>query len=136
MAAIYYLEYTPGDNINASSSSEGGYVKGLITYMVMDDLEVKPMSTISSITLLTKFNVKDLGSVEEKMVDLGMDEVIYSSHPLLSALQLYISMSTISSITLLTKFNVVVMQREGDGCYILPHPCPNPPHSPQQILGL
>jgi hypothetical protein len=57
MAAIYYLEYAPGDNINAFSSNEGGYVKGLITYMVMDYLEVKPMSTISSITLLTKFNV-------------------------------------------------------------------------------
>jgi hypothetical protein len=47
---VRYLEYAPSDNINASSSSEGGYVKGLIIYMVMDDLEVKPMSTISSIT--------------------------------------------------------------------------------------
>jgi hypothetical protein len=81
---VSYLEYTPSDNINTSSSSEGGYVKGVITYMVMDDLEVKPMSTISSITLLTKFNVRDLTAVEEKVVDLGMDEVIYSSHSLLS----------------------------------------------------
>jgi hypothetical protein len=35
-----------------SSSGEGGYVKGVITYMVMDDLDVKPMSAISFITLL------------------------------------------------------------------------------------
>jgi hypothetical protein len=81
---VSYIEYTPSDNINASSSSEGGYVKGVVTYMVMDNLEVKPMSTISSITLLTKFNVRDLTAVEEKVVDFGMDEVIYSSYPFLS----------------------------------------------------
>jgi len=36
------------------------------------------MSTISSITLLTKFNVRDLGAVEEKVVDFGVDEVFQS----------------------------------------------------------
>ncbi len=60
---------------NKGSSSEGGYVKGVVTYMVMDDLVVKPMSTISSITLINKFNVKDIGALEEKVVDLGIDEV-------------------------------------------------------------
>ncbi|KAF5794788.1 hypothetical protein HanXRQr2_Chr08g0332061 [Helianthus annuus] len=33
---------------------EVGFVKGVVTYMVMDDLVVKPMSTISTITLLNK----------------------------------------------------------------------------------
>uniref|UniRef100_A0A7N2R9R6 DUF674 domain-containing protein n=1 Tax=Quercus lobata TaxID=97700 RepID=A0A7N2R9R6_QUELO len=57
------------------SSSEGGYVKGLVSYMVMDDLEVKPVSIVSStITLLNRFNVKEIGALEEKVVDLGMDE--------------------------------------------------------------
>ena len=50
-------------------------MKGVVTYMVMDDLEVKPMSTISSITLLNKFNVKHIGALEEQVVELGMDEV-------------------------------------------------------------
>ena len=59
----------------AGSSSDGGYVKGVVTYMVMDDLVVKPMSTISSITLINKFNIKEIGTLEEKVVDLGMDEV-------------------------------------------------------------
>ncbi|BFG22610.1 hypothetical protein CerSpe_088840 [Prunus speciosa] len=54
--------------------SEGGYVKGVVTYMVMDDLEVKPMSTISSIAMLNKFNVKEVGALEEKVVNLGMEE--------------------------------------------------------------
>lgn len=51
-----------------------GYVKGVVTYMIMDDLEVKPMSTISSITMLNRFNVKDVGALEEKVVGLGMHE--------------------------------------------------------------
>lgn len=55
-------------------SSEGGYVKGVVTYMIMDDLEVQPMSTISSIAMLNKFNVKDVGALEEKVVQLGLQE--------------------------------------------------------------
>ena len=64
-----------------SSSSEGGYVKGVVTYMVMDNLEVKPMSTISSITLLNKFDVKEIGALEEKVVEVGMDEVVGCAAP-------------------------------------------------------
>ncbi|XP_030932244.1 uncharacterized protein LOC115958024 isoform X1 [Quercus lobata] len=60
---------------NMESSSEEGYVKGLVSYMVMDDLEIKPMSIISStITLLNTFNVKEIGALEEKVANLGMDE--------------------------------------------------------------
>ena len=51
-------------------------MKGLVSYMVMDDLEVKPMSIISiTITLLNTFNIKKIGALEEKVVCLGMDEV-------------------------------------------------------------
>ena len=41
----------------------------------MDDPEVKPSSSSFLVTLLTKFNVKDVGDIEEKVVDLGMDGV-------------------------------------------------------------
>ncbi|KAK4441216.1 hypothetical protein Salat_0456500 [Sesamum alatum] len=58
------------------TGGEGGFVKGVVTYMVMDNLEVKPMSTISSITLLNKFNVKDVGLLQEKVVNFGMDEAV------------------------------------------------------------
>ncbi|KAJ0721943.1 hypothetical protein HanOQP8_Chr08g0281071 [Helianthus annuus] len=54
-----------------------GYVKEVVTYMVMDDLVVKPMSTISGITLINKFGVKDLSQLEEKNVSFGKDEVLY-----------------------------------------------------------
>ncbi|KAL3838855.1 hypothetical protein ACJIZ3_023446 [Penstemon smallii] len=55
-------------------SSKGGYVRGVVTYMGMDDLVVTPMSTISSITLLNKFNVEEVGALQEKVVDVGMEE--------------------------------------------------------------
>lgn len=32
-------------------NDEGGYVKGVVTYVVMDDLVVEPMSTTSNITM-------------------------------------------------------------------------------------
>ncbi|KAH6814662.1 hypothetical protein C2S51_023680 [Perilla frutescens var. frutescens] len=61
---------------NVPAEDGVGLVKEVVTYMVMDDLVVKPMSTISSITLLNKFNVKDVGALEEKVVNLGMNEAV------------------------------------------------------------
>ncbi|KAH7841271.1 hypothetical protein Vadar_027781 [Vaccinium darrowii] len=57
-----------------SEAGEGGFVKGVVTYMVMDDLVVIPMSTISGITMLNKFNVKDVGALDERVVQMGMAE--------------------------------------------------------------
>nr|GEX66230.1 hypothetical protein [Tanacetum cinerariifolium] len=54
----------------------GGYVKEVVTYMVMDDLVVKPMSTISSITFINSFGVKDLRQLEKKLVSFGKDEAL------------------------------------------------------------
>jgi hypothetical protein len=61
--------------VDPPTSNEEGYVKGSVTYMVMDDLVVKPLSTISGVTLVSKFGVTDLGAVEEKVVHFGIDEV-------------------------------------------------------------
>ncbi|XP_078169510.1 uncharacterized protein LOC144563923 [Carex rostrata] len=52
-----------------------GHVKGVVTYSLMDDLTVVPMSTISSTALLNKFQIKDLGFLEEKTVTIGFEEV-------------------------------------------------------------
>ncbi|KAB1217961.1 hypothetical protein CJ030_MR3G014629 [Morella rubra] len=59
---------------NPPSSSEEGYVEGMVTYLVLDDLEVKPMFITSFVTLLNEMNVKEVGSIEERVVDLGMHE--------------------------------------------------------------
>ncbi|KAM0860678.1 hypothetical protein ACQ4PT_046359 [Festuca glaucescens] len=40
----------------------------------MDDLKVAPMSTISGITLLNTFGITDIGSLQEKTVQLGYPE--------------------------------------------------------------
>ncbi|XP_071742317.1 uncharacterized protein [Rutidosis leptorrhynchoides] len=58
----------------STAAEEVGFVKEVVTYMVMDDLAVKPMSTISTITLLNKLNIKDVCVLEEKQVEFGMAE--------------------------------------------------------------
>ncbi|XP_038679807.1 uncharacterized protein LOC119980967 [Tripterygium wilfordii] len=60
---------------SSSCSIEGGFVKGGVTYVITDDLLVKPMSTVSSITLISSLNLKDVGSLEEKTVSLTSDKV-------------------------------------------------------------
>ncbi|WCJ19528.1 hypothetical protein M5689_001814 [Euphorbia peplus] len=75
----YKLQYVDsgsgsGGAKQVASGSSGGFVKGVVTYMVTDDLEVKPMSTISSITLINSLNIRDLSSLEEKVVDIGVEE--------------------------------------------------------------
>ncbi|KAM3374726.1 hypothetical protein P3S68_013440 [Capsicum galapagoense] len=70
------LTYVAPPTAVGAVAAAGGFVKDVVTYMVMDDLVVKPMSTISSITLLNKFNVKDVGVLKEKVVNFGMGEAL------------------------------------------------------------
>ncbi|KAJ6823585.1 uncharacterized protein M6B38_128430 [Iris pallida] len=58
----------------AASVGEAGFVKGVVTYTVTDDLTVTQLSSISSITMLAKCNVGDLSSLEERVVEIGMKE--------------------------------------------------------------
>jgi hypothetical protein len=67
---------TAGPSV-ASDERLGGYVKGLVTDMVTDGLEVTPMrdSISSSITIINKYSSgKDVELAEED-VAVGMDEV-------------------------------------------------------------
>ncbi|OIT03492.1 PREDICTED: uncharacterized protein LOC109226338 [Nicotiana attenuata] len=70
------LTYVAPRGVKEAATATGGFVKEMVTYIVMDDLVVKPMSAISSIALLNKFNVKDVGVLEEKVVNLGMEEAL------------------------------------------------------------
>ncbi|PON91751.1 hypothetical protein TorRG33x02_123490 [Trema orientale] len=71
---LVYVAPPHDAQVGSSAETEGGFVKGVVTYMIMDDLEVKPMSTISSITVLNKFNIKEVGALEEKTVSVGINE--------------------------------------------------------------
>ncbi|XP_031096477.1 uncharacterized protein LOC116000527 [Ipomoea triloba] len=65
---------TTGGSTRDGSGSCSGFVKGVVTYMVMDDLKVMPHSTISTINVLNQYDIKDFGSLEVKVVPLGVDE--------------------------------------------------------------
>ncbi|KAJ3688370.1 hypothetical protein LUZ61_017534 [Rhynchospora tenuis] len=58
-----------------STCESGGFVRGVVTYMITDKLEVTPMSSISSITLINKFGLNK-GNVDlsEEVVHMGMNE--------------------------------------------------------------
>uniref|UniRef100_A0A8I6XQC5 DUF674 domain-containing protein n=1 Tax=Hordeum vulgare subsp. vulgare TaxID=112509 RepID=A0A8I6XQC5_HORVV len=64
----------PLAGVVSSAAAGAGYVQRIVTYTVMDDLKVSPMSSISGITLLNKCGVTDIGSLQEKTVQLGYDE--------------------------------------------------------------
>ncbi|TXG49702.1 hypothetical protein EZV62_025577 [Acer yangbiense] len=52
----------------------GGFLKGLVSYFVMDNLEFMPMSTKMFVSLLNKFYVEDLSALEETEVEVGVEE--------------------------------------------------------------
>ncbi|XVE69087.1 hypothetical protein DITRI_Ditri09bG0122000 [Diplodiscus trichospermus] len=58
--------------------------KGVVTYMVMDDLMVEPVSTISSVALLYSFKIKDIGVLQEKIIKIGLDEASSQSKTMLT----------------------------------------------------
>ncbi|KAG0536516.1 hypothetical protein BDA96_03G070500 [Sorghum bicolor] len=68
-AAAQYLPPAAGGQMPVA-----GFVRGVVTYTVMDNLTVMPMSAISSFTLLNAFAVTDLAALQEKTVQLGYNE--------------------------------------------------------------
>jgi hypothetical protein len=46
-----------------------------VTFMLMDDLVIQPISAISIITLLNNFNIKQIDALREIVVEFGMNEV-------------------------------------------------------------
>ncbi|CAO2161090.1 unnamed protein product [Urochloa humidicola] len=74
MAAVaQYLPPAPAVGGQTAGAAEG-FVQGVVTYMVMDDLMVTPMSAISSFSLLNAFAVSDFAALHEKTVQLGYNE--------------------------------------------------------------
>ncbi|CAO2208976.1 unnamed protein product [Urochloa humidicola] len=71
-AAAQYLP-AAGGQAHAGAAA-AGFVQGVVTYTVMDDLTVTPMSAISCFALLNAFAVTDLAALQEKTVQLGYNE--------------------------------------------------------------
>ncbi|KAF9599440.1 hypothetical protein IFM89_037206 [Coptis chinensis] len=92
-----------------------GFVKWLISYMVMGDLVATSMSTISSIN---KFNVESVHSLEEKVVKIGMAELL-SFRPVFYAFDVA-SMLTGSNPCLHVQYHIclslcTILEGHGDG---------------------
>jgi hypothetical protein len=73
---VKFIGTSDSTTSSAKPNGEGGYVKALVTYMVTNDLSVSPMSMVSGVGLLNKFNIKDFGVLEEKVVEFGINEVL------------------------------------------------------------
>ena len=63
----------------AGEGSTTGYVRDMVTYTVMDDLSVAPMSTICAVTALAGLGVTDITGLQAKTVEIGYKEVIILS---------------------------------------------------------
>lgn len=70
----YYSSSIYSSSSNTKKDLVEGHVKGVVTYMVMDDLTVKPMSIICSISMINNMRVKDFGTLDEKNVEVDMDK--------------------------------------------------------------
>ncbi|KAK8662354.1 hypothetical protein V6N13_091932 [Hibiscus sabdariffa] len=60
--------------VNLSSKVGEGFVKEAVTYMITDDLVVRPIATGSIVTLFNKYKIKDVGDLEEKVIAVGVNE--------------------------------------------------------------
>jgi hypothetical protein len=60
-------------NIGPRSTDSTGFVQGIVTYTITDNLKVTPMSAIS---VINKINTRDFSTIQEKIVLLGYNEVI------------------------------------------------------------
>ncbi|WCJ19536.1 hypothetical protein M5689_001822 [Euphorbia peplus] len=75
--SVMYVEMKfVGKDCAELGSSSDGFVKEMVTYMVMDNLEVKPLSTISGLALLNSFNIQDVSSLKEMVVRVGAAEAL------------------------------------------------------------
>ncbi|KAK8671683.1 hypothetical protein V6N13_038270 [Hibiscus sabdariffa] len=60
--------------VNPPGKVGEGFVKEAVTYMITDDLVVRPIATSSIVTLFNKYKIKDVGDLEEKVIAVGVNE--------------------------------------------------------------
>jgi hypothetical protein len=69
----------PIEVVGFSDPAGVGFVKEVVTYTIMDNLKVAPLSTVSAITLLNALGVTDISSLQETTVRVGYAEVMIST---------------------------------------------------------
>ncbi|XP_058188608.1 uncharacterized protein LOC131306404 [Rhododendron vialii] len=53
-----------------------GFIRPTVRFMVTDDFQVLPMSTMAGLSLLSNFGALDGSKIEERMLNVGKDEVL------------------------------------------------------------
>lgn len=69
----------PIEVVGFSDPAGVGFVKEVVTYPIMDDLKVSPVSVVSSITVLKALGVSDISTLQEMTVRVGYAEVMVST---------------------------------------------------------
>ncbi|KAH7834945.1 hypothetical protein Vadar_021187 [Vaccinium darrowii] len=54
----------------------GGFIKPPVRFMITDDFQMLPMSTMAGLSLLSNFGAIDGSKIEERMLNIGKDEVL------------------------------------------------------------
>ncbi|TXG49693.1 hypothetical protein EZV62_025568 [Acer yangbiense] len=64
--------------VTSKVSNSSGFIKDLVTYIVTDNLEFKPMSAANVVSLFSKSSVKvkEVSELEVKVVEFGADECL------------------------------------------------------------
>lgn len=57
--------------------SDGVFVKGGLKFMISDDISITPSSTSALLSLCDKLRIEDGSILEERVVDLGEDEILH-----------------------------------------------------------
>lgn len=71
---IYDYSYVSSGSVTLTPEAKGFVQGGMATYTVTDDLMIFPMSNISNMAMLNTVAVRDLGTLQEKTVQLGYEE--------------------------------------------------------------
>jgi hypothetical protein len=76
---LHFLDH-PSSYFSSSSANPDqmipGFVKETVTFIITDDLNILPISTITRIILLNQLEVKDLSELEEITVTVGPDKAL------------------------------------------------------------
>lgn len=76
---LHFLDHPSSSSFSSSSANPDqmipGFVKEAVTFIITDDLNILPISTITRIILLNQLEVKDLSELEEMTVTVGPDKV-------------------------------------------------------------
>nr|XP_010920704.1 uncharacterized protein LOC105044482 [Elaeis guineensis] len=64
------------NNLDRAEGSDGVFVRGPTSFLVSDDLSVRPVSTDASLALFQKLGIEDGSVLQERNVELGAQEVL------------------------------------------------------------